>query len=381
MTAARPRVVHVYKDYWPPVVGGIERSIHWMAHALADEFDITVLVNSRGRHCREWTDGPIRILEVGEWRRVASAPLSPGFPRAMRRQSADLWHFHLPNPTGDVSWLLTRPPGRVVATYHSDVVRQRWAMRVYGPLLRSFLRRCDVVMPTSPRLIDSSPYLSAIREKCDPVPLGMPLDPFERTPESMLRAREIKRAFKGLPLLVFVGRLRYYKGVHFAIGALRAIPQAQFLIVGEGPEGAKLRALAQELGIADRTHFLGELSDAEVVAHLQAADLYVMPSHLPSEAYGLSQIEAMACGTPVVCCDLPTGVPWVNQDGVTGRVVSPANEEALAAAINELLRDHNRRFAMGEAALRRARTEFSVQAMAARLRAVYRRVLASPSPP
>ncbi|MDX2177260.1 MAG: glycosyltransferase [Candidatus Sumerlaeia bacterium] len=372
----RPRVVHVYKDYWPPVVGGIERSIHWMANALADRYDITVLVNSRARVSRERLEGAIRIVEVAEWGRAFSAPLSPGFPAAMRRLEADLWHFHIPNPTGDVSWLLSRPKGRLVATYHSDVVRQRWAMAAYAPLLRAFLRRCDRIMPTSPRLIDASPFLAPLRDRCEPVPLGMPLEPFARTAETAARVREIKRAHKGMPLLCFVGRLRYYKGLQFAVAALPRLPKVQLLVIGDGPEREPLGRLAAELGVADRVHFLGTLSDEDVVAHLQAADLFVLPSHLPSEAYGLSQIEALACGTPVVCCDLPTGVPWVNQDGVTGRVVPKADPEALAKAVADLLGDQHRRFAMSEAAHRRARAEFDVAVMATRIDAVYRAVLA-----
>lgn len=375
MAANRPRVVHVYKDFWPPILGGIERSINWMVDGLRDDFDFTVLVNSRTRGTREREWEGIRIVEVGELGRFQSAPLAPSFPLWLRRLKADIWHFHLPNPTGDFSWLLTRPRGRVVATYHSDVVRQKWAMAAYGPFLRSFLKRCDAIMPTSPRLIDSSVVLGSFREKCRPVPLGMPMKMYERTVESANAARELRRPFKGFPIISFVGKLRYYKGLQFLISAMRAVPHAHLVVIGEGPEGPALERLTKELGLESRIHFVGELPDEKVVHWLHASELFVLPSHLPSEAYGLSQIEAMACGLPVVCCDLPTGVPWVNQDGRTGRVVPPADDGALAEAIVELLGDTNRRMRMGEAALRRAHEEFSQQAMCRRVAEVYREVL------
>ncbi len=371
----RPRVVHVYKDFWPPVLGGIERSINWMVGGLAGEYDFTVLVNSRTRHTREREWEGVRIIEVGEWGRAFSAPLSPGFPLWLRRLHADIWHFHLPNPTADVSWLLARPPGRVVATYHSDIVRQRWALRVYGPLLRAFLRRCDAILPTSDRLVANSPFLAPLAAKCRPVPLGMPLDPYRRTVDSARAVREIKRRHKGFPLLLFVGRLRYYKGLQFMVSALRSLPNVRFLVIGEGPEGESLARLAKELGVDDRVEFLGERTDAEVAIHLQAADIFVLPSHLPSEAFGLSQVEAMASGTPVVSTDLPTGVPYVNRHGETGLVVPPGDDEALADAIRLLLDDPNRRFQMGENALRRAHEEFSREAMCARIHAVYKDIL------
>lgn len=372
-----PRIVHVYKDFWPPVMGGIERSINWMAEGVRarGEYDITVLVNARGRSTRERDHNGIRVVEVGELGRALSAPLSPGFPRWMRRLKADIWHFHIPNPTGDVSWLLARPKGRIVATYHSDVIRQRWAMAAYGPFLRAFLRRCDLILPTSPRLVDCSPVLSAFREKCRPLPLGMPLEPYERTGEAGLRAREVKKRYRGFPLLVFVGRLRYYKGLQFLISAMRGLEPAHAILVGDGDERPRLEALAQELGVADRVHFPGTLDDTEMIAHLHAADVFVLPSHLPSEAFGLAQIEAMAAGVPVVCTDLPTGVPYVNVHGETGLVVPPADDTALAGAIAELLNDTSRRMRMGEAAHRRAHAEFSAERMAERLDGVYRELL------
>ncbi len=369
--AGRLHVVHVYKDYWPPVLGGIERSMNWMVEGLADRFDFTVLVNSRSGRTRERQEGAAHVIEVGEWGRALSAPLSPRFPLAMRRLRPDIWHFHMPNPTGDVSWLMARPPGPVVATYHSDIVRQRWAMRLYGPFLRAFLRRCHTIMPTSPRLVENSEILRPFAGKCRPVPLGMPLAPYARTAESGLAARAVKRRYKGFPLLVFVGILRYYKGLQFLVSAMRGVENARLAIIGEGPEGEKLRRLAEELGVADRIDFAGRLPDQEVVAYLQAADVFVLPSHLPGEAFGLSQIEAMACGVPVVCTDLPTGVPFVNQHGVTGLVVPPADDTALAGAISELLADPNRRFRMGEAALRRAHEMFSQEAMCGSLAGVY----------
>jgi rhamnosyl/mannosyltransferase len=111
------------------------------------------------------------------------------------------------------------------------------------------------------------------------------------------------------------------------------------------------------------------------VHHLLASDLFVLPSHLPSEAFGLSQVEAMACGIPVVSTDLPTGVPYVNQHNETGLIVPPGDDLALAAAIDDLLTDTTRRLRMGEAALRRAHAEFSVEVMGRRLLRVYAKCL------
>lgn len=383
MTLTRkPHIVHVYKDYWPPIVGGIERSINWMANGVLElqpNYKITVLVNSRDKKSRERMDGPIRIIEVGEWGRAFSAPVSPGFPFALGKLKADIWHFHIPNPTGDLSYLLRRPKGKVVCTYHSDVIRQKWAMAIYGPLLKMFLRKCDVIMPTSPHLIEASEYLRPLRSKCVPVPLGMPLEPFARTTERGLKAREIRRHYKGFPLVVFVGKLRYYKGLQFLISAFRGLPHVHCLIIGEGPEGEKLKRLAAEFELTDRIHFLGELSDQEMVAHLHAADIFVLPSHLPSEAFGLVQVEAMAAGLPVISCEVGTGVSFVNQHETTGLIVPPEDDVALAQAIEQLLANPNERNRFAEGAYRRAHDLFSRNAMAQNVFQVYQRLLSKTS--
>lgn len=377
----RPRILHVYKDYYPPVMGGIERTIHLMAQGTRDEFDVRVLVNSAGR--KTWTeelDG-VRVTRVAEWGRVASAPVSPAFVRALRREArdADLLHFHHPNPTGDVACLLTRPSAPRVMTYHSDVVRQRAAMLVYGPIQERMMRSCRVIMPTSPQYLESSRWLQRHRDRCRVLPLGIDVSRFDPTPEIRGRAGEIRSRFPG-PLIAFVGRLRYYKGLHFLIRAMKDV-EATLLAVGGGADLPRLQAEATSLGVAERCHFLGDLPEPEMIAVLHAADLFCLPSHLRSEAFGLSQVEAMASGLPVVSCRLPTGVPFVNQDGVTGLTVPPASPEALASALNRLLADRELRLRMGAAAAERARTLFSAERMCRDLKEVYREVLSAGHPP
>jgi len=125
-------------------------------------------------------------------------------------------------------------------------------------------------------------------------------------------------------------------------------------------------------------HLPGRLSDEDVTAHLHACDVFVLPSHRRSEAFGIAQIEAMACGKPVVSTRLDTGVPYVNRHEETGLIVEPANATALADGLGRLLRDPALRLRLGEAARRRARAEFSVERMIERVGRIYETVLARP---
>jgi rhamnosyl/mannosyltransferase len=171
-----------------------------------------------------------------------------------------------------------------------------------------------------------------------------------------------------------VGRLRYYKGLDTLIRALPSIP-GRLLVVGVGPMEATWKALAHATGVADRIAWLGEAADEDLPALYHLADLFVLPASHPSEAFGLVQVEAMAAGVPVVCTELGTGTSYVNQDGVTGRVVPPRDPAALAAAIRDLLADPDRLAAMSVAARGRAAAEFDAGVMIQRVLALYEETL------
>jgi rhamnosyl/mannosyltransferase len=123
-------------------------------------------------------------------------------------------------------------------------------------------------------------------------------------------------------------------------------------------------------------YFLGTIPDELLPVVLHAADVYCMPSHLRSEAFGLSQVEAMACGLPVVGTDLNTGVRFVNKHGESGLIVPPGDPSALAEGINRLLQDDSLRNALAEGARKRVQRLFTAQVMGENLRKVYREVLA-----
>lgn len=375
MAPVRPRIVHVYKDYWPPIVGGIEKTVHWLAHGCADQYDVEVLVCARGARGGTEHDGPIRIIKAAQWGRFASAPLAPSFPLLLRRHAADILHFHHPNPTGELSYLLARPRGRVVVTYHSDIVRQRMGLKAYAPFLRRFLRCADAILPTSPNYIRSSVFLREVEARCQVVPLGIALEQYAATPDRLEAAARLRGRFGAAPLILFVGQFREYKGLPFLLRALASIPEARAVLIGDGAWRPVIEEERRRLGLEERVLLPGNLPDAEVIPYYHACDVFALPSHRRSEAFGLVQIEAMACGKPVVSTRLDTGVPFVNRDGETGLVVEPGDVESLARALRTLIGDAALRRRLGEAARRRAHAEFSREVMVERVKSVYASLL------
>jgi rhamnosyl/mannosyltransferase len=188
------------------------------------------------------------------------------------------------------------------------------------------------------------------------------------------RAAELRRRFRG-PLLVGVGRLIYYKGFEYAVRAMRGV-DATLLLVGDGPLRSSLEALARECGVADKVRFVGEVHNQEIMPYYLASDVFVFPSIARSEAFGIVQLEAMACALPVINTSLDSGVPFVSRHGETGLTVPPRDPEGLAAAIRDLLGDAGRRTAFGAAARRRVDREFRKEGMAARTRELYADVVA-----
>jgi rhamnosyl/mannosyltransferase len=354
----RIKILHVYKDFEPPVHGGIERHMALMCRFQREWADVEALTCSRGvwsrREERDGTD----VTEVGEWGRFQNAPLSPLFPFYMRMKKADVVVVHVPNPTAELGWLMTRPRGKLVVRYHSDVVRQASAMKVYRPFQQALLRRADVIIPTSQNYVDTSETLAPFKEKCKVISLGIvPRDFAEPNPELVDSYKEEY----GDKFLLFAGRHRYYKGLHVLIESAKSI-NVPVVIAGDGPERSNLEQQAKEAGLS--IHFPGSLTHEEMVAHLYASSVVAFPSIERSEAFGIGIMEAHACEKPVVATKLGTGVEFINADGATGINVPVGDAEDFAAAVNQLMDDDPLREQYGQFAKARIESEFDARHIA-----------------
>ncbi len=358
------KILHIYKDYFP-VVGGIENHVQLLAEAQAARgHTVTVLVTSPNARARVERQNNVQVVFASRLFNLSSAPFSLDLFGRLRELPVDMAHLHSPYPVGELADLLFGRARAAVLTYHSDIVRQKVMGALYLPILHRVLEHVSCIIATSPNYIESSPVLRRFKQKCVVVPLGiMPPPP------------QLIQAGTGRELL-FVGRLRYYKGLNFLIEALEFLPDAQLTVVGTGPKEHEWRAFAGARGVAGRVRWLGELTDSELRAQYAACDIFVLPCSERSEAFGTVQLEAMAAGKPVVSCDVNTGVAWVNQDGVTGLVVPPKDPRALADAIARLQADAELRVRMGEAGRARVMSEFTVNAMTERVLKVYTDALA-----
>lgn len=373
MTKSRMKILHVGKFY-PPHMGGIETHVQVLCKELQKSVDVEVLVASETKDDEEFMDEQVKVTRVGTRFKLSGAPVCPGLPGRIRRAKADVVHIHLPNPPAILCYLASGHRGPVVVTYHSDIVRQQFLAKAFDPILLLFLKRCAAIIATSSKYVETSAVLADYANRCRVIPYGIPLAQFSACDSS--EVARIREHF-GPRLIISVGRLIYYKGFEHLVKAMSHV-DGHLLIVGEGHLLGSLEAQARANQISNKITFLGGIHNRDIAPFYHAADVFALASVARSEAFGIVQLEAMACGKPVVNTDLDSGVPFVSLNGLTGFTVPPHDPLALAAAINRLLDDSQLRESYGQAARARVEKEFTKEVMLERTLKLYSRVLSSP---
>ncbi len=354
------RVLHVYRTFFPETQGGLEEAILQIClggacHEVESRVLTLAAIPAPDMVCYHG----VEVYRAPRWFEPASCGIGPAALSLLKRQLhwADMVHYHYPWPFADILHFLGGGCIPSLLTYHSDVIRQRWLGMLYRPLRDRFLRSMSVIVATSPAYVATSPVLSRYPEPIRVIPLG--IDESRYPPvEAELLSRLRDRYGEGF--FLFIGVLRYYKGLQFLLEAARGLA-GRVLIVGSGPEDASLRRRATELGL-DQVHFLGQVSDREKVCLLSLARAVVLPSHLRSEAFGVSLLEGAMSGKALISTALGTGTDFVNLHSVTGLVVAPADALQLRQAMRELL-DDELAARMGAAARRRYEDLFTGQRM------------------
>lgn len=359
--------------------GGLERHVALLLKGLSQSAHVDNLVaNERFSSEVVLVDG-YRVFKVPSFGLFAGMALCPTMPywarKLHRREHYDIVHLHFPDPMSHLAAMALPKDVRLVISWHSDIVRQQNLLRLYRPLLDRIIARADAIIAATPRHFSSSTQLGcADPARLHVVPYGIDFAPFEE-PSAMAAGDKLRARYPGRKIVFAVGRHVYYKGFEYLIRAMKAVRQDALLILGgTGPLSAGLKAMAAAEGLENRVVFAGRIPDEELPAYYHAADVFCLPSVEPSEAFGLVQVEAMACGKPVVCCELGTGVSYVNQHEVTGLAVPPRDPAALAGAIDRLLGNDALRTKMGVAGRSRAKDEFTLDRMWRETLAVYREV-------
>ena len=366
------RVLHIYKSWSPETFGGVEQfistlSIGGSAHGIESR---VAYLGPGGRVSAVRHQGIAAYRFPRQWE-IASTGLSLPFLFAYRRLAAwaDIVHFHFPWPYADLVHQMSAVSTPFLVTYHLDITRQRALEKFYAPLRAWFLRRAKRIIATSENYLRSSPVLHALRPSATVIPLGVE-DVAQRTAHPARMAYWRHRLGRGFVL--FVGVLRYYKGLHVLLEAASDI-EARIVIAGSGPCEQALKRQARALNLRHVT-FVGEVDPLDKDALYRLSSIFVFPSHVRSEAFGLALIEASMYGKPSVSCELGTGTSFINQHEETGLVVPPGNAKGLSAAVDRLLSNRQEREIFGKNARKRYLEHFTADAMIARYAQQYHEI-------
>ena len=336
------RILQLGKFY--PIRGGVEKVMWDLTRGLAAEGhtcdmlcasydgakEVQILRFAQNDKKAQNDKGRCIVLPCRH--QAAGTMLCPQMIGWLRRHASeyDLIHVHHPDPMACLALRLSGYKGRVILHWHSDILKQKAILAAYKPLQSWLIRRAERIVGTTPVYVAQSQALQGVQEKVTYVPIG--IDPIVYDPE---KATEIQARYPGKKIIYSLGRLVPYKGYTYLIQAGQYLPDDYIILIGgKGPLQESLQAEINSLHLQEKVKLLGFVADEDHAALYGAAKVFVMSSVMKTEAFGIVQIEAMSTGTPVVATKIPeSGVSWVNEDGVSGRNVEPADPKALADAI------------------------------------------------
>ena len=362
-TDPRLRVLHAFKIYYPEVYGGIPYAIEQAMQVRPDLFQHELLVCSTDPAASaNQMAGVERVRSFGN---LFSLPLAPFYPFRLwqKMKHADVVILHAPFPLADlVLGLGLRRKVPVIVYWHSDIISQKFFGALLRPLLMATLRRAKAILLSNERILHRRVLIDRFAEKLKQLTYPIDAQRFVLSEDESGAVQALKDRYPRLVLAV--GRLVKYKGFDVLIEAARSV-DAAFLIVGEGSERPALQAAIERAGLDERVRLVGALKERDLVVHLHAANMFVMPSVTNAETFGIAQLEAMAAGCPVVNTQLDTMVPLLARDNTEAITVQPRDAGALAAALTTLFNNAALRRHLAVNAKERAHA-FSTEAFARR---------------
>lgn len=365
--------------------GGTEIAAYHLARNIAEIDDVkifTTSINSKDSH--ENSENML-IHRYGTVLKIASANLSFKILYKPLNCEIDIAHAHYNMPYSDYSALRYSKRKKVpfVVTYHADAQDsggnfvRNLAQKIYNrSLLKNVLNGADVIIATSNSYIDESKFLGDYRDKIEVIPNGINLEEF-----NIKHGKAECRNKLDLPcdkkIILFFGNIVAYKGPHILLKAFLKV-KSQFkdvklVFAGRGEMQEELKKLAADLGVKDDIIFTGYVDEKLKPFYYRSADIFCLPSITMAEAFGIVNLEAMACGVPVISSKLG-GIPDVVIDKKTGLLVKPEDEEALAESIIFLLENEDISQKMGKNGKKKVE-EYSWRKIAEKTQEIYERLV------
>lgn len=370
------KVLQVGK-YYPPYNGGIETYLYNLCMELKDEVELDVLVSNTGRKTVIHEVDGIKVTRVGRIAKIASTDISLTYLKQFSKRTPDIIHIHCPNPLAVICFLLSRnKKSKLVITYHNDIIRQKVLIIFYKPFLKKLLKKAERIFVHNNNYAHSSTFLQPHLHKVVSSPPGIDIKQYSISPYIKNKMLEITQSY-GNKIVLFIGRLVYYKGLEYLIESMKNVP-AVLVIIGNGPLKNKLLKLSKRLSVQKKIHFLGNVDEQNKVAFLRSSSLLCLPSTMRSEAFGIVQLEGMICEKPIINTFVEgSGVSSVSINNETGITVPPKDTAALSQAINYLLTNPSKSKTFGKSGAKRVLEFYTREKTTRKILRTYKEILSS----
>lgn len=368
------KVLHFYKCAYPESIGGIEKFINDLCKSgVTFGIQNTVMAFSRkNKNIKKINIASYKVILIPENFSIFSTSFSFSAFKKFKElvSKADIIHYHFPYPFSDILHFFCRVKKPSIMTYHSDIVRQKRLMFLYRLLMNHFLNSVNHIVATSPNYLFTSEVLKRFSNKVSVIPIGLNFADYpsiNKEIHSLYREKLPKNFF------LYIGYFRYYKGLKIA---LNAVKNSDINLVLAG-DGEIKKYLLREINKENMKNviLLGQVSEEEKVSLLNLCKGFIFPSHLRSEAFGISLLEAAFFGKPMISCDIGTGTSFVNVHNLTGLVVKPNSPIKLRNAMQYILDHKEVSEKMGEEAKIRAKKIFNLQNTVESYNKVYKNLI------
>jgi len=364
-------------------IGGVERHVYNLSIELTKlNHKVTIITTqSPNYNCLSDVVG-LDIIRVPIDFRIYSSPVSLSILN-LTLEEFDVIHAHTPVPLiADlvaVKNLKERKP--FVLTYHNDVNKEglfgKFIAMVYNCSFGSLLlKHSDVIITTTKSYALHSRQLRKYLHKVTVIPNGVDTKRFHPKLDKN-KIREKYGIDKDAKIVLFVGRLEAYKGCEYLLSAFsiiaRKVKNVYLILVGRGPLESSLKETAIKLGIKKRVFFAKYVRDEELPYYYAACDVFVLPSISEHEGFGIVQLEALACGKPVITTNIP-GVKEVDAKELATIHIPPKDERSLAEAILAVLKNEKLAIKMGRNGRKLVEEKYSWQKVVDKLLATYSRL-------
>ncbi|WP_414468850.1 glycosyltransferase family 4 protein [Methanobacterium sp. ACI-7] len=362
--------------------GGIELVAYHLALEIAKkDYKINVFTTSINSKDLLETSNNMNIFRYGTSFKVASANISFGLFYKPFKHYPDIVHAHSPTPYSDIPALIHSKKNKVpfIITYHADAqgtggsLIRNLGVSTYNKVLNSVLSNADIIIATSKSYINESEFLVNYKEKTTIIPNGIDIDSFD-IPYSKKECRERLGFSNNKYIILFFGNLVAYKGPDILLKAFKLVKKeiknVELVFAGRGEMQEELELLSKKLNINDSVTFSGFIPEKLKPFYFKAADIFCLPSTTMAEAFGIVNLEAMACNLPIISSRLG-GIPDIINEGKTGLLVNPGDYKSLADNITYLLENEELTKKMGDSGRKKV-NEYSWKNIADKTDKIYK---------